>query len=632
MQTHDNSPSPLRGKRFRMHCFQWIPVLALLALPMSLPAPPYAWIPGSSQDLNPRTGNKMAIVDLGTQEVLGQFTIPQVTTGVDPLPVQFSPDGKYAYVVIGGFDPDDPADPEIEDRTSRIFVYDIADVLSKISSNSESIQPLFPATIIPPHSGDQFDGDNTDEPFPTMSPDGSRLYIVSQDEEKLITYQIGKNGDLIFRSIIDTERDPIRLDLNIARTRGVITSYKDQNVTVYDIIETTPTVVATIPVPHTSSGTPLAKGAFGNFPYPSGTDLLASIPPVNDDLYVVFSGGFGPVIPIPPFGVLTYSFALYAVDLNKLTATEYYKYTPSSRNNEVTIPLLMGFETIQAQKPKREDEEGDIIGTLGGTHLLTDFTPESVTRRIVNRPTDFIFLIPFIPKDQRTLFLSSGSDIDFSLTPKYDYCKLYKVDLDAANPQAAETTTIDRITCGVFGQHDEDTLWVAGNDIFALGAFQAVDLQVTDPRDSKIYWVNMSTGAIEKEVTLPFAGGAISVQRPPETSPTPTPSPSPTATQPPIPPGQDNDGDGYDDLYELIMGFDPNDPNSHPSLGDVDGDGDVTVKDAMLLYRWKIGLIDGTGLLEPDINGDGVVDTADAIMLYRWAIGSPMVPIIPLYP
>ncbi|MGC9781039.1 MAG: hypothetical protein HZR80_17475 [Candidatus Heimdallarchaeota archaeon] len=33
------------------------------------------------------------------------------------------------------------------------------------------------------------------------------------------------------------------------------------------------------------------------------------------------------------------------------------------------------------------------------------------------------------------------------------------------------------------------------------------------------------------------------------------------------PEDSDSDNDGYDDLYEIINGYDPNDPNSKPSGG-----------------------------------------------------------------
>ena len=58
-------------------------------------------------------------------------------------------------------------------------------------------------------------------------------------------------------------------------------------------------------------------------------------------------------------------------------------------------------------------------------------------------------------------------------------------------------------------------------------------------------------------------------------------------------------------------------------LGDVNGDGQVTPEDAMLILQMLVGLIDWTprALLLGDINGDGVVDTTDAALILRMVVG-----------
>ena len=107
---------------------------------------------------------------------------------------------------------------------------------------------------------------------------------------------------------------------------------------------------------------------------------------------------------------------------------------------------------------------------------------------------------------------------------------------------------------------------------------------------------------------------------------TPTITVAPTQT-PVISPELDTDGDGYSDSYENSIGTDPNNPADKPPLGNVDGNEEVNITDAILLYRAVLGKVGGESVdLSPtiaDINGDGVVNLLDAIMLYRWTAGIP---------
>lgn len=133
-------------------------------------------------------------------------------------------------------------------------------------------------------------------------------------------------------------------------------------------------------------------------------------------------------------------------------------------------------------------------------------------------------------------------------------------------------------------------------------------------------------GTLNVLVVSPTPSPTLIPTQIPTATPTLTPIPTPTPHE------NDQDGDGYDDAFELEQGFDPNDPCSQPALGDVDGDGRVTIRDAILLYRWKTGLMDGTGLLEPDLNCDGVADVRDALVLYRWIANPALMPVIPICP
>ena len=60
-------------------------------------------------------------------------------------------------------------------------------------------------------------------------------------------------------------------------------------------------------------------------------------------------------------------------------------------------------------------------------------------------------------------------------------------------------------------------------------------------------------------------------------------------------------------------------------MGDVDMDGKVTSKDALLIQRYTIGIdkfIDVQKLLG-DVNGDGKVSAADGMIILRWTIKLP---------
>lgn len=123
----------------------------------------------------------------------------------------------------------------------------------------------------------------------------------------------------------------------------------------------------------------------------------------------------------------------------------------------------------------------------------------------------------------------------------------------------------------------------------------------------------------------------------------------------------DSDGDGYSDVYEIANGSNPKDPSSIPLRAlDLNGDGKITVQDAILLYRNRIGRVavippsqsdgDGDGFGDDyeiangsnpkipdsiplgalDLDGDGRITHADAILFYYHQINRiPMIPLAP---
>lgn len=85
----------------------------------------------------------------------------------------------------------------------------------------------------------------------------------------------------------------------------------------------------------------------------------------------------------------------------------------------------------------------------------------------------------------------------------------------------------------------------------------------------------------------------------------------------------DFDNDGFADSVDTgVAGGDPFTPNARPTaFADVDGDGAVTMLDALRLRRSPSGSF--------DFNRDGTTNAADGEYLYRWITGDPTAPTLP---
>ncbi|MGB5396097.1 MAG: S8 family serine peptidase [Gammaproteobacteria bacterium] len=91
----------------------------------------------------------------------------------------------------------------------------------------------------------------------------------------------------------------------------------------------------------------------------------------------------------------------------------------------------------------------------------------------------------------------------------------------------------------------------------------------------------------------------------------------------------DSDDDGYDDNVELDAGSNPNNPQSIPgeASGDLNGDGDVDVRDLLLMQQIVLGIVvaDPEQLIRGDIaplsaglaSPDGLLNAADYLILQR---------------
>ena len=126
----------------------------------------------------------------------------------------------------------------------------------------------------------------------------------------------------------------------------------------------------------------------------------------------------------------------------------------------------------------------------------------------------------------------------------------------------------------------------------------------------------------------------------PEPTPTPTPSPSPTPrpTLPPLPPvsptpePQLTPTPEPSGLPQPTQSHSPVKPTPEPTAeplpeplwGDVDGDGSISISDAILLMRHAMGVLDTEpvpDIMNGDMDHDGVITFGDAIALLRAVLG-----------
>ena len=56
-------------------------------------------------------------------------------------------------------------------------------------------------------------------------------------------------------------------------------------------------------------------------------------------------------------------------------------------------------------------------------------------------------------------------------------------------------------------------------------------------------------------------------------------------------------------------------------LGDVDGDGDLTSADALIVLRYALNILTEVDADIADVNGDGTVNSVDALLILRRAMG-----------
>ena len=84
---------------------------------------------------------------------------------------------------------------------------------------------------------------------------------------------------------------------------------------------------------------------------------------------------------------------------------------------------------------------------------------------------------------------------------------------------------------------------------------------------------------------------------------------------------EDFDNDGVNNLYEYISGTNPNDPNSKKILGDINGDGKVTLWDAIVAIQQCVCINSVPINLQNDVNGDGKIGLEEVMyIIYLLAV------------
>ncbi len=87
----------------------------------------------------------------------------------------------------------------------------------------------------------------------------------------------------------------------------------------------------------------------------------------------------------------------------------------------------------------------------------------------------------------------------------------------------------------------------------------------------------------------------------------------------------DLDGDRYTDAYEILIGSNPDDSNSIPDLGNINGDGQTNNLDAIIMFNWTLGNVESLAHFDRgDVQINGMINNLDAIILFNWTLGNVM--------
>ncbi|MCB2153372.1 hypothetical protein KQI84_00670 [bacterium] len=565
-----------------------------VAAAATLSAQPYGWMMGSTAD-TPKTGNRLVVVDLKTQSVVGPASGWQYTNhsaGADPTAPSFSPNGDVAYVIVGG-------DGNASLPTGYMYLYDTDDVITKLGNSQTPDAPF--QTLSYPSS----DEDAVEPVGVTVAEQGDRVYVMEGKEQNLFVYDVQPDRTLTQVTVIDTGSGPGPFWLTESGDYGYFVNFEDFTVKAVNCRANPPAVTHTINVPPpTQNDSASQPGTFCSFPYPDGTSMTLlpppGIAPTDSSKLLIYSGYYGfqtyTTIPFPMYILINDAYRVYSLDTATNTldnsGSAIISVNPSS--SEITFPpTLLSFE----------DSNGDTITHTAGSLVVGT---NGAQQHLSFPAQDLMPIFGLRPQGEDALFIGSipaANALDLAggtYTPVRNTSMVLKYQPPSSRSALVATTNeydVDRNMTIPLGFYNGKLVFGA-TDAYGL---KGLPVPSGTLRDTKILVYDpVADSAVE--IPTEIVGGAYAEQ--------PLPGYDPT----------DTDGDGFTDQIEEKLGSLPGDPSSRPDFGDYDGDGLVNAFDGISMYR-AAKSNGGTLTYDEkwDMDRDNDVDFLDAQLLLLWS-------------
>jgi hypothetical protein len=324
----------------------------------------FGWFPGSSSD-TPESGDRIAIVNLHLSQIIGPtngFVYTDESAGADPLPPTFSPDGVWAYMIVGG----DEASGESKD--AHLYVFHANEVHAQLEAGHT---PTYRQKIAIPATSS-----SAVEPTGIcVSPTGDKLVITDAQYDKIHVFNIHADGaqeglvDGASLVSLNTPSDPTPPWIKLDGSKAYVCTSREYSGTdveteaqlhVIDLAQSPAVLAKSIDIPSPAQGSgilglvktiPVSTCAFqmkAGAPYSVQQPAGTTVDGIDTDNYLyVFSGfaGFRAKTTFPVASTLTLNdpFRVYKLDTATDLLTEdgnpLAEITPTT--NQVTFPPLI---------------------------------------------------------------------------------------------------------------------------------------------------------------------------------------------------------------------------------------------------------------------------------------------------
>ncbi|MCC6548287.1 hypothetical protein IT570_14080 [Candidatus Sumerlaeota bacterium] len=523
--------------------FRSLLVGAILCAAPSAFAHYYGWLPGSSTD-SPESGNRIAIVNLHTNAPAGPsngFQFTDESAGADPLPPTFSPDGTYAYVLVGGVESPGAS------LNAFVYVFNANDVNHEVE-NFNPAPPTLQKITIPTDNVD----DAVEPTGITMSPANNKVIVTEGAFNKVYIWSTITSGpnrgqlDDANRTVINTVNSPSSAWISKNGTRAYFCTNQvlddgdllvQSKVHVVDLTLPTPAIIASVDIPAPTQGPGGFGGAIKTVPFAScafelkaGAAYTVAQPPgdpedtiQSDAILYIFSGyaGFSgkllgnPVVLNDPFNVYKFDTAT-----NTFTADGNPRFSVTPGATQVTFPPLLsvyrtghGSTNIQAAGSTRfEDEEGNEPKTIAPTN------------------SDYLFLNGMLTPNGSQFYFGSASGADGTslllgtYSPLQQTSSFYNIGGHAAVtniPSLAPSTngttqrsltTIVGFTPYVSGAGTllYDMIVAATDGFFGFNVPNGTDVSV--PRKTQVLRYRLQNSTVQSTINLDIVAGAYTQQ------------------------------------------------------------------------------------------------------------------------